>query len=151
MARTTPISKAWMSLVRPLGMILPRAVATISTLPTEAQTSAAQNTEMIVAPIARPMGEGGVSVISSAAGRKASSYSPRRTGCFGKAMTFLADVMNACLQTMERRISTVAADQVVVGAVFDDAAALDGDDAVGAPHGRQAMGYDEHSPPSGDL
>ena len=44
--------------------------------PAEAQTSAAQNSRMMVAPIVRPIGDGGVSTISSAAGRNASS-SPR--------------------------------------------------------------------------
>ena len=37
-----------MTLVRPLGMILPGAEATISTLPTQAQTSARQNSAMMV-------------------------------------------------------------------------------------------------------
>ena len=77
MARTTPVSNGWMILVRPLGTILPGAEATMSIVPDQAQASAAQNSTMMVAPIARPIGDGGVSTISSAAGRKASS-SPRR-------------------------------------------------------------------------
>ena len=44
-----------MILVRPLGMILPGATATISTLPRQAQVSASEKTA------ARPIGEGGVS------------------------------------------------------------------------------------------
>ena len=46
MARTTPVSKGWMILVRPLGMILPGATATISTLPRQAQASASEKTAM---------------------------------------------------------------------------------------------------------
>jgi hypothetical protein len=54
-------------------MIFPVAVATMSTLPNIAHVSATQKMAMIVAPTARPTGDGGVSAISSAAGRKASS------------------------------------------------------------------------------
>jgi hypothetical protein len=54
-------------------MILPVAVATMSTLPKVAHASATQKMAMMVAPMARPTGEGGVSAISIAAGRKASS------------------------------------------------------------------------------
>ena len=43
MARTTPVSNGWMTLVRPLGTILPVAEATMSIVPHQAQTSAAQN------------------------------------------------------------------------------------------------------------
>jgi len=71
-------------------MILPGAVATISTVPNDAQASATQNRAITVAPIARPIGEGGVSTISSAAGRKASSCSVRRTiSFFGNGIIFL--------------------------------------------------------------
>src|SRR5207249_4867799 len=54
-ARTTPVSNGWMTLLRPLGMILPVAVATMSTLPRQAQATASTNTAMIVAPIARAL------------------------------------------------------------------------------------------------
>ena len=111
-------------------MILPGAIATISTLPTDAQNSAAQKTAMIVAPIARPIGDAGVSAISSAAGKNASSYSRRRACCLGKSMTFLADVMNAGLHEMEFGIPAVAADQLVMAALLDDSAPLDGDNPV---------------------
>ena len=73
MARTTPVSSGWISFVLPLGMIFPVAVATMSTLPNVAHAIATQKIAMIVAPTARPRGEGGVSAISSAAGRNASS------------------------------------------------------------------------------
>ena len=52
MARTTPVSNGWMILVRPLGMIFPVAEATMSMVPHHDQTSAAQNSTMIVATIA---------------------------------------------------------------------------------------------------
>jgi hypothetical protein len=81
-----------MTFVRPLGMILPCAVATISTLPMQAQPNARTNTAMIVAPMARPIGDGGVSTISSAAGKKASSWSRRRRASASvKATTALGD------------------------------------------------------------
>ena len=73
MERTTPVSNGWMTLVRPLGTIFPVAEATMSIVPQEAQASAAQNSRMMTAAIARPIGDGGVSTISSAAGRNASS------------------------------------------------------------------------------
>ena len=41
--------------------------------PSDAQPSATQNSAMIVTPTIRRVGDGGVSVISNAAGRKASS------------------------------------------------------------------------------
>src|SRR5215831_6014418 len=81
-----------MTLVRPLGTIRPDAVATISTLLRHAQTRARQNNAMIVPPMAPAIGGGGVSTISSAAGRKASSslrvaglYRPARAALEGLA------------------------------------------------------------------
>ena len=62
--------------VRPLGTIFPVAVATISIWPKHAHPSAAANKATIVRLIARPIGDGGVSTISRAAGRKASSCRP---------------------------------------------------------------------------
>jgi hypothetical protein len=47
--------------------------AIVSTLPRLAQASAAQNAAITVSAMARPIGEGGVSTISSAAGRHAST------------------------------------------------------------------------------
>ena len=47
-ARTTPVSNGWMILVRPLGTILPVADATMSIVPHQDQTSAAQNSTTIV-------------------------------------------------------------------------------------------------------
>src|SRR5216683_2625638 len=150
-ARTTPISKGWMTLVRPLGMILPEAVATMSTVPRQAQASASTNAAMIVAPIARPIGDGGVSTISSAAGRNASSWSRRRAPASGKATTALDDFMDAGLQSVQHRVAAAGAHQLVVRAVLDEPAAVDGDDAVGVAHRREAMGDDEHGAVLRDL
>ena len=113
MDRTTPVSNGWMTLVRPLGTIFPVADATMSIVPHQAQASAAQNSRMMVAPIARPIGDGGVSTISSAAGRNASS-APRRSCARRNGMTRRiglagvagsADFMDASLQPMQRCIA----------------------------------------------
>src|SRR6516164_2644976 len=62
-------------------MIRPGAVVTISSLPKHAQAKAIQNNAMTVPLTALAIGDGGVSTISSAAGRKASS-SPRGDGWY---------------------------------------------------------------------
>src|SRR5262250_1170799 len=108
-----------MTLVRPLGMIRPDAVATMSTLPKHAQARARQNKAMIVPPMAPVIGGGGVSTISSAAGRKASSSSPRVAGLRRRETTVLANFMDACLQTVERRIAAACLDQGIMGAVLN--------------------------------
>src|SRR6202045_2440288 len=152
MARTTPVSNGWMVLVRPLAMILPGAEATMSILPNAAQPSARQKRAMIVTPIARPVGEGGVSTISSAAGRKASSSRSRWTA-FGNGMTAaLAGFMDHTpLQATQARITAAGSNQLVVGAILDKPAAVDGDDAVGHAHGGEPVRDDEHRAPFGDL
>src|SRR5215831_21391455 len=159
MERTTPVSNGRMTLVRPLGTIFPLADATISIVPYQAHTSAAQNSRMMVAPIVRPIGDGGVSTISSAAGRNASS-SPRRSCARRNGMTrrigltgvaSSADFMNSCLQPMQRCIAAASLDQRVMGAVFDQAATLERDDAIRRPHGRKSVRDDENRPPLGDL
>src|SRR5262245_57751553 len=161
-------------------MIRPDAVATISTLPKHAQARATQNNAMTVPLIASAIGGGGVSTISSAAGRKASSSlrvdgweRPARAALQRLAMlptmpraatestcgrscgrpsapldraasrAALADFMDACLQTVQRRIAAARPDQVLMGAVLSQTAALDGEEAVAAPHRRQPMRNDE--------
>src|SRR4249920_2132623 len=128
MERTTPVSNGWMTFVRPLGTIFPGADATMSIVPHQAHASAAQNSRMIVTPIVRPIGDGGVSTISSAAGRNASS-SPGRSGArrngttrgAGAAgVTGSADFMNPCLQPVQRRIAAAGLDQRVMGAILQD-------------------------------
>src|SRR5262245_1732225 len=130
-----------MTLVRPLGMIFPGAAAMMSTSPSDAQAKAKPNSAMIVTPMARPIGDGGVSTISSAAGRNASSCLSRRFGPRTSGMTFLAelsaDFMDPGLQTIERGIAATSLDQIVMATVLDDWARVDGDDPVGAPHGRE--------------
>src|SRR5262244_3297201 len=159
MERTTPVSNGWMTLVLPLGTIFPLADATMSIVPHQAHTSAVQNSRMIVAPTARPIGDGGVSTISSAAGRKASS-SPRLAGARRKGMTRRVGVtgifgsayfMNSCLQAMQRCIAAAGLDQRVMGAVFDQTATLERDDAIRRPHSRKPVRDDENRPPLGDL
>src|SRR6476620_12645973 len=108
MDRTTPVADGWVILVRPLGTIFPVVAATISIVPAHAQLTATQNSKIIVAPIARPTGDGGVSAISSAAGRNASS-SPRLPRTRRNELTrrivnlaiaaVLTGFMNPCLQT----------------------------------------------------
>ena len=104
----------------------------------------------MVAPIARPIGEGGVSTISSAAGRNASS-SPRCAWVRRNELTrrlanlaiptaladlaALADLMNTCLQAMQRCVAAAGLDQRVMGAVFNQTAAIERDDAIRRAHG----------------
>src|SRR4051794_13156987 len=54
-----------------------------------------------------------------------------------------ADFMEPRLHAMERGIAPAAADQLVVVAVLDDTAALDGDDAVGLAHRGKAVRDDD--------
>src|SRR5262249_48151887 len=159
MERTTPVSNGWMTLLRPLGTIFPVDDATMSIVPHQAQTSAAQNSRMMMAPIARPIGDGGVSTISSAAGRKANS-SLRRScvrrngitpGGRSAGVVGLADFREAGLQPMQRCVTPAGLDQRVVGAVLDQSAAIERDDAVGRAHGREPMRDDQNRPPLGDL
>src|SRR5262249_33737116 len=158
MARTTPVSNGWMILVRPLGTIFPVADATMSIVPHQDQASAAQNSKMIVTAIVRPSGDGGVSTISRAAGRNASSARRRpgvrpnrlmrRVGLAGT--TALTGFMQASLQPVQRCIAAAGLDQDVVGSVLDQTAAFQGDDAIGRPHCREPVRDDEHGAPLGD-
>ena len=85
------MSNGWITLLRPLGTILPCAVAMMSIVPQIAQAIARQKTLMMTTAIARPTGEGGVSTISKAAGRKAISRSRRRATGRGNTTTELVD------------------------------------------------------------
>src|ERR1700738_4618016 len=128
-------------------MILPGAEATMSILPNAAQPSARQNRAMMVTPIARPVGEGGDSTISSAAGRNAISSRSRRAAAFGNGTTLAdfvdsdfmdSDFMDATLHAVEGGIAPACPDQLVVRPVLDQAAALNGHDAVAAAPGPAA-------------
>src|SRR5215468_5997956 len=121
-----------MTLVRPVGTILPEEVAMMSTWPSVAQAIAAAKNAIIVAAMVRPAGDAGVSRISRAAGRNSSSmlrgFGPRN-------LTTLSDfgstrVMETRLETVKRGVTAAGTDQIVVAAVFDQATSLDGDDAV---------------------
>src|SRR5262245_18602707 len=160
MDRTTLVSNGWMTLVRPLGTIFPVADATISMVPAQAQTSAAQKSNMIVLLIARPIGDGGVSMISSAAGRKASSWalSPRArpnelTRCVVNLAIAadLADLMDSCLQPMQRCVAAAGSDQHLVRAVFDQAAALERNDPIRRTYCGESMSDDQNRPSFGDV
>src|ERR1051325_4217610 len=102
-------------------MILPGATDTMSTVPTDAQATAKPVRATTVTEMARPIGDGGVSTISSAAGRKASSARER---------VALVDAMDACLQLVEGRIPAGRAHQFVVRAVLDQASLVDGETAI---------------------
>src|SRR5262245_18151060 len=160
MAVTMPVSAGWTTLVLPCGTIWPVAVATMSTLPMQAQAIATIATRMMVNPIARPTGEGGVSTISRAAGRNSRSSRVRRGKRSSFALVFsgagcraspagtlgsgtgrrLRAALSCCidhlarLDAMQQRVAPAAADQLFMLAVLDDAALLDGDDAVALPH-----------------
>src|SRR5690348_1350402 len=69
-----------MTLSPPWATILPGAVATMSIWPKHAQASAALKIRMTTRPSARPTGDGGVSTISSAAGRNSVSTRSRPRG-----------------------------------------------------------------------
>src|SRR5947209_4496424 len=124
-----------MVLVRPVGTILPEAVAMMSTRPNTAHASASTKNRMMVAPIARPTGEAGVSRISSAAGRNWRALSSRcRRGARGFVVSFgsaSTDDMEARLHLVKRRVAPGALHELVVASVLDKTATLDGDDAVG--------------------
>ena len=114
----------------------------------------------MVSPIARPVGEGGDFTISSAAGRNAISSRSRRLRAFGNG-TILADFvdsdfmdsdfMDATLHAVEGGIAPTGSDQLVVRAVLDKPAALNGHDAVAGAHRREAVRDDEHRAALGDL
>ena len=136
MARTTPVSNGWMILVRPLGMILPGAdgddVDRAEARPGQRDAEHGDD--------GRPRSRGRSATAASRrsparpAERRARRSPTRVLRCLRKRRRrlLLADChAMPCLQAIERRIAAAGLDQLVVGAVLDDAAALDGDDAVG--------------------
>src|SRR5215831_4237809 len=144
MARTTPVSNGWTIFVRPLGTIRPVAVVTMSTLPRAAQASATQNSAIMVPPTAPASGCGGVSTISRAAGRKASSSADRDGRFGGDGARASANIMDACLHAMERGVSPAGLDQLVMGSVLNQTAALNGDDPVAPTYRGQPVRNDEN-------
>src|SRR3954454_12645550 len=145
-----------MTFVRPLGTILPVAVATMSMGLKQAQVRARQNKTISENAMARPAGDGGLSTISSAAGRNAiSSRSRRVTSREGNGTIFLAvlsaDFMDTSLYAVKRCVAAAGLDQLVVAAVLDETSTLDGHDAIGPAHGRKAVRDDEDGAALGDL
>ena len=59
--------------------------------------------------------------------------------------------MDACLQTVEGGVAAAGADELIVGAVLDEAAALNGHDAITGAHRREAVRDDEDGAAAGDL
>src|SRR5262249_11220859 len=140
-------------------MILPVADATMSIVPHQAHARAPQNSNMMVAAMARPIGDGGVSTISSAAGRNANSSRRLAGGCRNgttwrpacAGTMALADFMDTCLQPMQRGITAACPDQRFMAAVLDQTAALEGDDAIHRAHRAEPVGDDQHRAPFGGL
>src|SRR5262249_49589430 len=94
-----------------------------------------------------------------AAGRKANSCR-FRPFAWRKGMTTSpgfagteesADFMEASLQPMQRRIAAAGLDQRIMGAVLDQAAALQGEDPIRRPHGGEAVRNDKHCASPRDL
>src|SRR5260370_19566451 len=110
----------------------------MSTRPKVAQHITTMKNRLMVAAIARPTGEAGVSTISIAAGRNSTCARRVADADSGSVTTTplrSADFMETCLEAMQRGIATICPDQFVVHAVFDNAAALDRDDPIGAADG----------------
>src|SRR5260221_2160736 len=59
--------------------------------------------------------------------------------------------MNPDLQAVQRSVPAAPDDQLIVRAVLDEASALQGYDAIGAAHGRKAVGDDENRAVHGDV
>src|SRR5260370_8854481 len=140
MGRAGAVWRGWRMFVRPVGMIFPGAVATISMCPKIAHASAEMKNRMMTAPMARPAGDAGVSTISSAAGRNSSSVRERSRGTSAvvrvRTGMRLADFLQPDLRTVHHGVATADAEPFGVAAVLDDAPALDGDDAVDLAHRR---------------
>src|SRR5262250_221813 len=61
------------------------------------------------------------------------------------------DFTGSGLQAVERGIAAASLDEIVMAAILDYAARVDGDDPVGAPHGREPVGDDEDGAALGDF
>src|ERR1700761_3397077 len=59
--------------------------------------------------------------------------------------------LDARLQVVQLGIATVAADQLIMTAVLDDAAAFNGDDTIGVAYRGQPVGNDEDRAAGGDF
>src|SRR5262252_8243178 len=119
-----------MTLVRPLGMILPGATATMSTVPSAVQARATQKTPITAKERTWPTGDGGVSTISSAAGRNASSSVLRARAAGRERTIFSTNFMETCLGAIQRGVSPTPLDEIVVRAVLDQPTPLDRHDPL---------------------
>src|SRR5262245_51632550 len=147
-----PLSSDCMTLLRPVGTILPGAVATISTQPNTDQAKASIKNAIIAPAMARPAGEAGVSMISSAAGRNSRSSCERdRSDGLWSAATMSYHLLQPRLRAVKHGVASAAAHELVVRAVFDDLAVLDGEYPVGLPQGGETMSDDEDSAPGADA
>ena len=59
--------------------------------------------------------------------------------------------MDPRLQAVERGVAAAGSDQLVMAAVLNEPAALDGQDAVAAPHRRQPVSDDDDHAGAGDA
>src|SRR5690349_9719621 len=146
-----------MTLTRPPGSIFPVADATMSTVLHHAQISATHINRMMALAIARPIGDGGVSTTSSAAGRNASSS---RRLCCGNGITACpawagiiasADLMETSLQPMQRGVASAGFDQRVMASILDQAAMINRNDTVRRPHRGEAVRDNQHRAAFCDL
>src|SRR5579871_2146962 len=60
------------------------------------------------------------------------------------------NLLNAGLHPVQAGVASARSDQLLMGAVLNQAAAFDGDDAVGATHGGKTVGDNNDSAASGD-
>src|SRR4029453_7744324 len=127
-----------MTLLRPVGTILPGAVATKSTNPSPAQVNASTKNAVIAPAMERPAGEAGVSMISSAAGRNSRSLWEREgNGSLRDAVAMSPHLLQSGLRAVEHGIPSAAAQKFVVRAVFDYPTLVDRQYPVGQPQGRK--------------
>src|SRR5215469_5409902 len=102
----------------------------MSTSPRLAQVSAIQNKPISTSVMARPIGDAGVSITSSAAGRKASRSIARSSHPSSALTSALADFMESPLQAVQRSVAAPGDDQLLMCSVLNQAPAIQGDDAV---------------------
>src|SRR5579859_3064221 len=69
----------------------------------------------------------------------------------GAGMPASSDLMDACLQPVQRRVASTRADELLVGTVLDEASTIDSDDAVRAAHGREPVRDNEDCTPARNL
>src|SRR5687767_2415355 len=99
----------------------------------------------------------GFIVGASAAGLRSNRLSGDSRLSFADASGTACAALSRCidhlarLHAVQQRIATAAPDQFLVLAFLDDAALLDGDDAVAVAHGRQAVRDDEHGAALADV